>query len=234
MSAPAARRRVPGLKRLLLIVLALVVVGGLVAAAYFSPLLSARTISVTGATNAPADQVAKVVEPLKGTPLLQITDARTAQYAGAIVAVSPWIDRATVTVKFPSTLVVQVTEREVVAYVKRPAGTVLVDAKGVPFIKVGEPPILTPELDVKNPGSEDSATTASIAVLRALPPDLHGQVVKIGADSPADVHFQLRDKRVVHWGDASRTDAKTAALRMVLTRPGTVFTVINPDMPTSR
>lgn len=234
MSAPATRRRVPGLRRLLLILLALAVVGGLVATAYFSQLLSARDVSVTGATNAPADRVAQVVEPLKGRPLLQITPGQRDAYAAQVLTVSPWIDRATVTVKYPSTLVVEVTEREVVAFARRPAGTVLVDAKGVPFIKVGEPPILTPELDVDDPRSDDPATTASIAVLKSLPPDLHGQVIEIGADSPANVRFVLRDKRVVYWGDESRADAKTAALRMVLTRPGKEFTVINPDMPTTR
>lgn len=234
MSAPATRRRVPGLRRLLLILLALIVVGGLAVGAYFSPVLSARDVSVTGATNAPADEVAKVVEPLKGRPLLQITSAQRDSYAARVITVSPWIDRATVTVKYPSTLVVQVVEREVVAYAQRPAGIVLVDAKGVPFIKVGEPPILTPKLVVNDPKPDDPPTTASIAVLKSLPPDLHGQIVEIGADSPANVRFVLRDKRVVYWGDDSRAEAKTAALRMVLTRPGKEFTVINPDMPTTR
>ena len=132
MSSPATRRRVPGLRRLLLILLALAVVAGLGAAAYFSPVLSARDVSVTGATNAPADRVAAVVEPLKGRPLLQITPGQRDAYAAQVIAVSPWIDRATVTVSYPSTLVVEVTEREVVAYAQRPAGTVLVDAAGRP------------------------------------------------------------------------------------------------------
>lgn len=234
MSDVATRRRVPGLRRLLLILLALVVVGGLVAAAYFSPLLSARDVSVTGATHAPADEIAKVVEPLKGRPLLQITSAQRDDYATRVIGVSPWIDRATVTVSYPSTLVVEVTEREVVAYAQRPSGTVLVDAKGVPFIKVGEPPILTPKLTVDDLRSDDPSTTAAIAVLKALPPDLHGQVVEIGANSPANVRFVLRDKRIVYWGDDERADAKAAALRIVLTRPGREFTVIDPDMPTTR
>lgn len=234
MSAPATRRHVPGLRRLLLILLAVIVVAGLAAGAYFSPVLSARDVSVTGATNAPSDKVAAVVEPLKGRPLLQITPGQRDSYAARVIAVSPWIDRATVTVKYPSTLVVEVIEREVVAYAERPAGTVLVDAKGVPFIKVGEPPILTPKLTVDDPKSDDPSTAAAIAVLKSLPPDLHGQVVEIGAKSPADVRFVLRDKRVVHWGDDHRAADKTAALRMVLTRPGKEFTVINPDMPTTR
>lgn len=233
MSATAERRRVPGLRRLALILLALIVVGGLVAVAYFSPLLSARDVSVTGAAHAPAEEVAKVVEPLKGKPLLQIRPAQRAQYAAAVTAVSPWIDSATVTVSYPSTLVVNVVEREAVAYADR-AGVALVDAKGVPFIKVGEPPILTPKLIVENPGADDPNTRAAIAVLQSLPEDIRGQVVEIGADSPANVRFVLRDKRVVYWGDASRADAKAAALKAVLTRPGREYTVIDPDVPTTR
>lgn len=234
MSSPAARRRVPGLKRLLLFVLALAVAGGLTAAAYFSPVLSARDVSVTGVTHVQIDDAAAVVAPLKGRPLLQITPSERAEYAGRVTAVSPWIDSATVTVSYPSTLVVAVTEREVVAFARRPGGTVLVDAKGVPFVKVDEVPILTPQLTVGDPRSDDPSTRAAIGVLKALPVDLHGQVVQIGADSPANVRFVLRDKRVVYWGDDSRTDAKVAALRMVLTRPGHEFTVINPDVPTTR
>ncbi|BDH58048.1 hypothetical protein MTP03_29870 [Tsukamurella sp. PLM1] len=224
----------PGIRRLLLTVLALAVVGGLAAAAYFSPVLAARDVSVTGAEHAPADRVAEVVAPLKGRPLLQITPGQRDAYAAQVIAVSPWIDSATVTVSYPSTLVVQVRERQVVAYAQRPGGTVLVDAKGVPFVKVDEPPILTPRLTVDDPKSDDPDTRAAIAVLEALPRDLQGQVVEIGANSPANVRFVLRDKRVVYWGDDSRTDAKVAALRMVLTRPGREFTVINPDVPTTR
>ncbi|GAB3127736.1 hypothetical protein GCM10027289_05640 [Tsukamurella serpentis] len=224
----------PGYRRLLLILFAIVVAGALGAAAYFSPLLSAREVSVSGATNAPADQVARTVEPLKGRPLLQITAGQRAEYASRVTAVSPWIGSATVTVKYPSTLVVTVTEREVVAYAGRPGAIVLVDAKGVPFIKAAEPPILTPRLTIDDPKADDPSTRAAIGVLGALPPDLRGQVVEIGANSPANVRFVLRDKRVVHWGDDARTEAKAAALRMVLTRPGREFTVINPDVPTTR
>lgn len=233
MTAPAPRRRVPGLRRLLVLVLVLIVAGGLFAIAYFTPLMSARNVSVTGAAHAPTEEIEKVVEPLKGKPLLQITKSRTAEYAAAVVRVSPWIDSATITVSYPSTLVVEVTEREAVAYADR-SGITLVDAKGVPFIKVGEPPILTPKLTVENPGADDPNTKAAISVLQSLPQDIRGQVVEIGADSPANVRFVLRDKRVVYWGDASRADAKVAALKVVLTRPGREFTVIDPDVPTTR
>ncbi|WP_159103266.1 cell division protein FtsQ/DivIB [Tsukamurella sp. 1534] len=233
MTSTATRRRVPGLRRLLLIVLAVSVVVALGAVAYFSPLLAARDVSVSGAANAPADKVTEVVEPLKGRPLLQITPGERGRYASAVTAVSPWIDSATVTVKYPSTLVVSVTEREAVAFADRD-GVTLIDAKGVPFIKVKEPPILTPKLTTDDPTADDPNTRAAIAVLKSLPQDVRGQVVEIGADSPANVRFVLRDKRVVYWGDDSKAEAKAAALRMVMTRPGREFTVINPDIPTTR
>ncbi|MDF0532465.1 FtsQ-type POTRA domain-containing protein [Tsukamurella sp. 8F] len=229
-----SRRRIPGLLPLLVAFGAVAVLVGIVAALYFSPLLSVRSVEVTGATNAPQDRVAAAVDGLKGRPLMQLQRSERDAAAVRVAEVSPWIDSATVTVKYPSSVVVHVVEREVVAYASIRGATALVDAKGTPFLQVAKPPSFTPRLTTSNPSSGDADTRAALAVLTSLPADLRGQVKEIGAESPAAVRIVLHDKRIVLWGDDTLTGEKATALRTVLTRPGHEYTVVNPAVPTAK
>ncbi|GAA4399492.1 cell division protein FtsQ/DivIB [Tsukamurella soli] len=229
-----SRRRIPGLLPLLLVLGVIGCLVGLVAVLYFSPLLSVRSVSVTGATNAPLDRVTAAVGFLKGRPLMQLQQSERDAAGAKVTAVSPWIDSATVTVQYPSTVIVHVTEREAVAYAIYRGRPVLVDTEGDPFLQVPKPPAFTPKLTTSSPSAADADTRAAMDVLMSLPDDLRGQIVEIGADSPAAVRIVLHDKRVVMWGDDSQPAAKAIALRMILTRPGHLFNVVNPQIPTVR
>ncbi len=228
------RRRIRGLLPLLLTFGVIAVLAGLVAVVYFTPLLSVRSVAVTGTTNAPQDRIAAAVAYLKGRPLLQLQQAQRDEAGVRVTAVSPWIDSATVTVQYPSTVVVHVVERNPVAYATLRGAPVLVDTKGTPFLQVPHAPPFTPKLTVASPAATDADTQAAMSVLMSLPEDLRGQVAEIGAQSPVAVRIVLRDERVVLWGDDSQPGAKAVALRMILTRPGHEFTVVNPEVPTAR
>lgn len=228
------RRSIPGLRRLVIALLALGLAAGLFAVAYFTPLLSVRTIEIDGARHVRTEQVQPLAEPLRGVPLLQVRGPRRAEVAAAITALSPWIESTTLTTKYPSTLTVQVIERDAVAWADYRGSVVLIDSTGLPFITVPKQPPLTPKLTVADPGPKDANTDLALDVLGSLPQDLRGQVTEFGADSPVTVRLVLRDGRTVIWGDESRSTAKAVALRAMLTRPGREINVVNPEMPTAR
>ena len=228
------RRRIPGLRRLIGLLLVMALIGGFGAVLYFTSLLSVRSIDVEGARHVTEEQVTPLAEPLRGVPLLQVRGQRREDVAAKVTALSPWIESTTLTTKYPSTLVVQVIEREAVAWADFRGSVVLVDTTGLPFLKQPKAPPLTPKLTVAEPSPQSDTTKVSLAVLSSLPQDLRGQVVQFGATSPADVRLTLRDDRTVLWGDQSRGTAKAVALRAVLSQPGKEINVVNPDLPTTR
>jgi cell division protein FtsQ len=230
----SSRRVIPGLRRLVGVLVAIALLAGVAAVVYFTPLLSVRTIEVDGAKHVTEEQVVPLAAPLRGLPLLQVRGPRRETVAAKITELSPWIESTTLTTTYPSTLTVQVIEREAVAWAQYRGSVVLVDSTGLPFLKQPAVPPLTPKLTVAEPSSKDENTKVSLAVLSSLPQDLRGQVVEFGATSPADVRLKLRDDRTVLWGDQSNGTAKAVALRAVLTQPGRQINVINPDLPTVR
>ena len=52
------------------------------------------------------------------------------------------------------------------------------------------------------------------------------------AQDPGDIHLRLKGDREVHWGDTDESDRKAAILPPLLTRPGSVYDVTAPSLPT--
>lgn len=200
-----------------------------IAVAWFSPLLSMRTVEVTGIGVVTLDEVVSALDVPEGTPLLQIDTAAAAQRIAALPrAASVRVQR-----EYPSTVRVTVTEREAVLFFDAPDGTHSIDIEGVDFA-VEPPPMLTPRLVTPSPGTGDPATLTAVRVLEALPPELRVQVDTVEARSETDVSLLLADGRVVVWGGAERSERKAAVIIPLLTQPGQQFDVASPDLPTVR
>lgn len=105
-----ARRRVLTVLALAMGVVALA--GGLVAL-WRAPLFSVRTVEVVGVTHLTRDAVLKRAAIPSGTTLLRVP----AQDIEKRLAGEPWVASATVSRRFPGTLVVTVVERAAVALV---------------------------------------------------------------------------------------------------------------------
>jgi cell division protein FtsQ len=211
---------------LITVVLAVVAVGlGLVL--YFTPLMSARNIVVTGTGAVTSDEVIAAAKVRKGTPLLQIDTSQVADRVAGIRALAS----ARVQREYPSTLRITVVERIAVAVKDFPDGPHLYDRDGVDFA-TGPPPPNLPYLDVDNPGPGDPSTKAALAVLTSLRPEVAGQVGRIAAPSLASITLTLTDGREVVWGTNDRTDEKAEKLAALLTRPGHTYDVSSPDLPT--
>jgi cell division protein FtsQ len=188
---------------------ALAVVGLLGWLLLAGPVLTVRAVQVDGLATLPADVVQEAAGIGAGTPLLRVD----VDGAEARVARLPQVASAEVTRDWPASVVITVVERVPVAVVGEPGRRSLVDADGVLFDTVtGSPPDGVVPLDVESPGPDDAATMAGIAAVGSLPADVRKQVTAAAAASADDISLTLTDGTVVRWGDASESDAKSAAL----------------------
>ena len=222
-----ADRTVKGLKLLVWLVVLTVVSVALGLVLYFTPVMSARSVVVTGTGAVTREQVLDAAAVPLRTPLLQIdTDAVADRVAGIRAVATARVQR-----EYPSTLRISIAERIPLAVKDFPDGPHLFDRDGVDFATAPPPPGLT-YLDVDNPGPADPPTRAALQVMTALRPEVVAQVSRIAAPSVASVTLTLADGRTVVWGTTDRTEEKADKLAALLTQPGRVYDVSSPDLPT--
>ncbi|SUE29771.1 cell division protein, FtsQ [Nocardia farcinica] len=199
----------------------------LLAVAWFSPVLSVRTVDVEGLRAVPEDEVMAQLQVPEGRSLLRVdTDAMARRVAALPKVASVRIKRA-----YPQTLRVTVVEREAVLYFDTPQGSHLLDGEAVEFAIEPPPPGL-PKLVADHPGSADPLTRAAVTVVNAVPPALKIQVGEVVARSISDISLKLKDGRTVVWGGADDAERKAAVVLPLLTREGTVFDVSSPNLVT--
>ncbi|MFE3289847.1 cell division protein FtsQ/DivIB [Rhodococcus sp. NPDC059234] len=222
-------RRGPRRKPVLLAALAVVVLVGVGIAAWFTPVLSARTIAVVGNVGVPSDEVLAALAIPVGKPLLRIDTGAAAQRVAGIAKV----DHARVERVYPSTLRVTVVERTPAVFYDAPEGTHLMDASGVAYAIEPAPPGV-PRLKADRPSRDDPRTVDALAALTSLPPDLRGQVTEVTVGSLDDIRLSLTDDRQLIWGSAASSARKAAIAPPLLSQPGKVYDVSSPDLPTIR
>ena len=224
---PPARGLIRGLKALMWSALVSVLVVGAGLLLYFTPIMSARAVAITGLITVTQDEVEQAAAVPADTPLLQIdTDAVADRVATIRRVASARVQR-----EYPSTLRITIVERIPLVAKDYPDGPHLFDRDGVDFAAAPPPPGL-PYLDADTPGPTDLPTLAALQVLTALRPEVAGQVSRIAAPSIAAITLTLIDGRQVVWGTTDRTDEKALKLGALLTQPGTTYDVSSPDLPT--
>ncbi|HEX2287026.1 MAG TPA: FtsQ-type POTRA domain-containing protein [Mycobacterium sp.] len=221
------RGTVRGLKALMWSALVSVILVGLGLLLYFTPIMSARDIVVTGLGVVTQEEVVTSAAVPPGTPLLQVDTDAVAERVAAIRRVAT----ARVQRQYPSTLRITVVERVPVVVKDFPDGPHLFDKDGVDFA-VAPPPPGVPYLDAENPGPSDPPTKAALQVMTSLRPEVAAQVARIAAPSVAAITLQLTDGRQVVWGTTDRTEEKALKLAALLTQPGRTYDVSSPDLPT--
>jgi cell division protein FtsQ len=224
---PVARGRVRGLKLVVWTVLLVALFVGLGLLLYFTPIMAARNIIITGLGAVTQEEVIAAAAVKEGTPLLQVNTDDVAERVATIRRVAT----ARVQREYPSTLRITVVERVPIVVKDYPDGPHLFDRDGVDFATAPPPPTLA-YLEVDNPGPSDPPTKAALEVMTALPPDVAGQVARVSAPSVAAVTLTLVDGREVVWGTTERTEEKAQKLAALLTQPGHTYDVSSPDLPT--
>jgi cell division protein FtsQ len=194
----------------------------------FTPVLGVRTVDVSGTQALTPEQVRLAAEVPLGTPMIRL-DADGIKTRVAVLSRVATVD---VVREWPSTILIEVTERKPVATFAGPGGVHLVDATGDDYAIVATAPPGLPTITVPHAASNDPATQAVFAVLAALPAALRPALVNISAQTPGSVTFSLNTGKTVIWGDTGDTGQKAAVLAALLTQPGKTYDVSAPDLPT--
>ncbi|MET7772881.1 FtsQ-type POTRA domain-containing protein [Nocardia sp. NPDC005366] len=195
--------------------------------AWFTPLLSVRTVEIDGIVAVGDAEVRERLEVPSGRSMLRIDTDQMARR----VADLPKVSTVRVRRVFPSTVRVTVVERTPVLYFESPDGAHLVDAQSTEFA-IEAAPIGVPQLITGTPGGADPVTRAAVAVVAVLPPALYIQVGEVVARSISDISLKLNDGRTVLWGGADDAERKAQVVLPLLTREGTVFDVSSPNLVT--
>jgi len=177
----------------------------------FSPLMALRTIEITGTNRIPAADVAQALDGQLGTPLplLDLTEVKAQLSEFSLI-------RSYVTEsRPPDTLVVRIVEREPVGAITSTAGFDLVDAAGVVIQSGPDRPQGYPVIDAAG-GASGAGFQAAIAVVRALPEGIRGQLDTVTAATKDDVTLTLGGGARVVWGNAERSEYKAIVLAALL------------------
>ncbi|MFQ6393871.1 cell division protein FtsQ/DivIB [Nocardia sp. KC 131] len=202
----------------------LVVLGVL---AWFTPMLSVRTVEIDGLVTVSQQQVREHLQIPSGRSMLRIDTTSVARRVASV----PKVRTVRVQRVFPSTVKVTVDERSPTLFFDSPQGAHLVDAESVEFA-IESAPIGVPKLITDHPGGDDPVTKSAVSVLAALPPSLSIQVGEVVARSISDISLNLRDGRTVLWGGTNDAQRKAAVVLPLLTRDGTVYDVSSPNLVT--
>jgi cell division protein FtsQ len=196
----------------------------------FSSVFGVKTVTVHGNHSLTADQIRAAAKITDGTPLVRLDKAGAAHRVEAM----PDVASAEISTSFPSTVVITVTERVAIGYVKTGSRFALVDKTGDQFRTAARAPKDLPLFVV--PSGADSRTTggAVATVAAALPASIRVKVNSIQAMDPQAITLLLTDQRVVQWGSADRSVDKARILPTLLEQPGTQFDVTDPDQPFAR
>ncbi len=236
-------RRFPGPRQLIILSLALVVLGaGALWALYGSRWLRVERVPVSGTRVLTEAQVREAADVPLGVPLIsvdsQTIDARLREKL-------PRIDSVEVDRSWPHGIDLKVTERVPVLIVKNSGNGgkyVEVDAKGVRFATVSEPPKGVPTLAWENSRSVGARRFGADRLVR--------EAVRVAGDVPAAVardtrvvkvrsydaiSLELADGRTVMWGsgEKGRAKARTLTALMKATPDARYFDVSVPTAPSS-
>ncbi|MDD7582660.1 cell division protein FtsQ/DivIB [Corynebacterium sp. 32222D000AT] len=205
---------------------ALVAVVAIAAAVvWFFPVFKAQDFELNGASQVTEEEVREASGIAEGSNLMRL-DAHAAAEG---VATLPWVKSATVGRSLPSTVQVDITEREAVAFLREGDGTHLIDSAGKEFV-VAEPPEGAVEID----SNEEAGLVDAVEILAALSQDQRAQVEKLSMDEKYSATLHLASGRTVVWGANDDNADKARAFSTVLQMDGTHWNITNPELVTKR
>ncbi|AMO92536.1 cell division FtsQ family protein [Corynebacterium simulans] len=194
-------------------------------AVWMFPVFKVSSFEVQGISHVDAAQVEEASGVAKGENLVRV-DARA---AASGVARLPWVKSATVSRSFPSTLSVEVTEHEAVAFRDK---NKLIDAEGEEFAEDTPPEGAVEITGSAEPGSEEMSD--AVEVVAALPQPLRAQVKSLEAKNAYSMTFHLKDDRSVFWGASEDNANKALAFETVLKMEGGQWNISNPELVTTK
>lgn len=210
------------------LVLSLALAGSLWAI-YFSTLLSVSAIEVEGIDLLTPAAVRTAAQVPMGAPLVSVDTSSIEARVQALAAVRS----AEVTRLWPDQILIEVTEREVVATVELGGRVRGMDAGGVLFRDYRKAPRELPQIRTELAVDTDTLREAG-RVVAALPNSVGRLVNHVSVESIDRISLILRDGRVVMWGSAEESVDKARVLQKLLAKRARYYDVSVPGLPTYR
>jgi cell division protein FtsQ len=210
---------------------ALVVVGALVWAVGFSPLLAVRKVEVVGVPEAQVAAITRLAQVPIGEPLARVDRAAVA----ARVAELATLADVSIERSWPSTLVIHAEPRVPFLVVQNPQGQLqVVDETGVAYAQVSSPPRGVPVVYAASAAAlSRDALAAAVSVVKVLPADLQRRVAKVTVSSANLVTLRIGRTDVV-WGGIDAPERKLAIMTALLKGSPRTIDVSAPDTPVTR
>jgi cell division protein FtsQ len=208
----------PG-RRWVVAAVCLVAVAALCAGLVRTPIFRARVVEIRGNEQV-SDAKVRRLAGIEGSTNVVLFDRSAAV---AALERDPWIARATIDRRLPSTLDVQIRERTPIAAAPAPGGFSLVADDGSRLGEVATPHrvpvIVSAEPDLASAGPSqapsDAQLVAAVRALRAMSVSVRESVDRV-AVSPDGLELDLRGGVRVSYGPPIQTEEKARSLGAVL------------------
>lgn len=215
-------RREEGKRRLrvVLYVLVPILVVVIAVAILNSPLFGVRTVTVQGAKYVSPEVLAQATAQVKGKSII-FGDLHAAELT---LRADPWVRDATVSKHFPSTAVIDIDERQPVAwFLGSDNQSRVLDVEGyVIAVQEGQP---TQYMQITGVGDAllagaraNEVYTAAAQLSASLPTEIQKTVLNVGVVNNSEMLMTLRTGTVVTFGQPSDLRAKLVSLVLILRR----------------
>lgn len=211
------------------VVTVLVLVGVAVWLIAYSSVLGVTEVEVEGTSLLSADEVRAQVQVSDGDPLARVDIGAVA----ARIEELPAVRSVDVSRKWPNALLVQVTERTVVAVIQVGAKYRGMDETGTVFRSLARIPKGVPLIKAEGELS-DEVRAEGASVVGAMPASVARRVEYVELRTVDQIELVLRDGRTVVWGSAEESATKGKVLEVLLAEDGKTLDVSVPGNPTVR
>lgn len=213
----------------------LVLVGVLVWLVWFSSVLTARSVEVSGHTTMRAGDIEKAAQVPLGEPLVSVDltaiETRVKQL--------PRVRSVDVSRSWPHTVSIEVEERTTVMWSRVEGEIHGIDRFGVDYRTYDKAPkgivearISGYDADVRLEATRAAAEVA--AFLRSQMPAWITDLRTISAETQDSVTLGLSKGRTIVWGSVDQGERKLEVLKTLLTIKAKGYDVSAPDQPTTR
>ena len=213
----------------LIAALALVLVVAAGYAVFFSPLLVAEHVTVTGNRQVTRAEVIAAAQVESGKPLARQDVDAIAQRTLAL----PAVETATAVRKWPRTIEIAISERRPVLAVRDLNGYALVDRNGVAY----QPSRFVPDgVVVADVIITEQRLLREVAIVgSALPGSLRKKASNLAATDPDRITLVMKSGVRVNWGNSTDSPLKADIVIALLKRkPTASIDVSSPHNPAAR
>lgn len=197
---------------------------------WFSTILTAKNVTVTGTGYLSADEIRQAAAIPASEQLVSLDVGAVRNRVAALAPVQSVAVRRV----WPDRVRIDVDERDPVAVVDIAGQIRGIDAEGVVFRAYPSKPRNLPLVQAGS-GTRDEAITESARVVSAIPANVVRRIDHVEVETVDQILLVLRDGRTVTWGSAEDSEEKARVLEALLKqKPAQEYDVSVPGLPTTR